>query len=324
MPCRNDSSIAMTARRALIALLFVTSVRAAAAAPCLAPATWYALDGATPREATAREILDDIARHDVVLLGEQHDNADHHRWQLQTLAALHVLRPRLVIGFEAFPRRVQGVLDDWIGGKLTAEQFLERVQWKTIWGFAPELYLPLFEFARLNRIPMLALNVERALTAAVAKIGWDGVPAAEREGVSRPAPPSAEYEAQLLEVFKQHRSRDTRAVSRDDPAFRHFVQSQTTWDRAMAEALARRLSHDAPMHPLAIGIVGTGHVQHGYGIAHQLRDLGVTATAALLPLDASAACEEIEPRLADAIYTLPKRAADTAPSRVGVAFSREP
>ena len=29
-----------------------------------------------------------LARRPVVLLGEQHDNAEHHRWQLQMLAAL--------------------------------------------------------------------------------------------------------------------------------------------------------------------------------------------------------------------------------------------
>jgi uncharacterized iron-regulated protein len=28
-----------------------------------------------------------------VLLGEQHDDEDHHRWQAQVLAGLHALRP---------------------------------------------------------------------------------------------------------------------------------------------------------------------------------------------------------------------------------------
>ena len=34
------------------------------------------------------------SRQDVVLLGEQHDSEDHHRWQLQMLSALHAQRRR--------------------------------------------------------------------------------------------------------------------------------------------------------------------------------------------------------------------------------------
>ena len=89
---------------------------------CLAPATWYTLAGDRPRTAPARELLADVASRDIVMLGEQHDDAGHHQWQLQTLAALHVLRPQMVIGFESFPRRVQPVLDRWIAGELTVKQ----------------------------------------------------------------------------------------------------------------------------------------------------------------------------------------------------------
>ena len=42
---------------------------------------------------TEAEVIAKAARRSAVLLGEMHDNAEHHRWQLQTLAALHVARP---------------------------------------------------------------------------------------------------------------------------------------------------------------------------------------------------------------------------------------
>ena len=41
---------------------------------------------------TEAEVIAKAARRSVVLLGEMHDNAEHHRWQLQTLAALHAVR----------------------------------------------------------------------------------------------------------------------------------------------------------------------------------------------------------------------------------------
>jgi uncharacterized iron-regulated protein len=115
-----------------------------------------------------------------VLLGEQHDEPDHHQWQLQTLSALHAVRPVTAIGFESFPRRIQPVLDAWVAGELSPKQFLERSEWEKVWSFPAELYMPIFEFARVNRIPMVALNVERSLTKAVSDKGWDAVPDAQK------------------------------------------------------------------------------------------------------------------------------------------------
>ncbi|MGZ5137175.1 MAG: ChaN family lipoprotein, partial [Burkholderiales bacterium] len=247
----------------------------ASTSSCLAPATWYAFTNGTLQKTSESEVLARASRRDVVLLGEHHDDPDHHLWQLQVLAALHMLRPEMVIGFEAFPRRVQAVLDQWTAGQLTPSQFLERVEWQKIWSVPAALYLPLFEFARLNRIPMAALNVDRTLTAEISRNGWNAVPEERREGVSRAAPALRAYEDSLFEAFTQHsKVDDKRAASRDDPAFRRFVEAQTTWDRAMAEAIASRLGASGISRPLVVGIMGSGHVQHGHGVAHQLHDLG--------------------------------------------------
>lgn len=277
--------------------------------PCFAPASWVALDSSTPREQSVTELIADVARRDVVLLGERHDVADDHQWQLHTLAALQATRPNMVIGFESFPRRVQAVLDRWVAGELTEKQFLEQAEWTRVWSFPAELYLPLFRFARMHRIPMVALNVERELTQAIAKEGWKGVPGAKKEGVSRPAPPAQAYKEALFEIYKDHRKETGAAAGKgesgiEDPEFLRFVESQTTWDRAMAEALAKHVRPGG--QTLVVGIMGKGHVEHGYGVAHQLRDLGITSIAALLAIDASADCEDVVPGLADAVFILPK------------------
>ncbi|MGD9872361.1 MAG: ChaN family lipoprotein, partial [Thauera sp.] len=76
---------------------------------CLAPGQWARVDGGTPQAIAPTGLLTAMAQRDLVLLGEQHDDIDHHRWQLHTLAALHAQRPHMVIGFEMFPRRAQPV-----------------------------------------------------------------------------------------------------------------------------------------------------------------------------------------------------------------------
>lgn len=302
------------------ALLCLCAVSAHAQA-CLAPAAWHTLADGMPRAAAGPELLAAMAKRDVVLLGEQHDDADDHRWQLQTLAALHLLRPRMVIGFESFPRRTQPVLDKWIAGELTVRQFLEQVEWEKTWNFPAELYLPLFQFARINRIPMIALNVERTLIEAITKNGWDAVPVEQKENVSRPAAPSKAYRDFLFEVFQRHprvAGKETNALGKDGAEFRFFLESQATWDRAMAEALARRTGQ-SPQRPLVIGIMGAGHVRYGYGVPHQLRDLGVSSIGALLPVDSKQDCREIRAGLADAVFAVPDTPADKPPPpRLGV------
>lgn len=318
---RGLTGIALTCLCALSAHAQETPGHPAPARACLAPAVWYTLADGLPRATAGPELLADMARRDIVLLGEQHDDADDHQWQLQTLAALHLLRPQMVIGFESFPRRVQPVLDQWIAGELTVKQFLEQAEWEKVWNFPPELYLPLFQFARINRIPMVALNVDRALTEAITKNGWDAVPAEKKENVSRPAAPSAAYRDFLFDVFKTHprvAGKETHALSKNDAEFRFFLESQTMWDRAMAEALTRRTGQGT-QRPLVVGIMGAGHVRYGYGVPHQLRDLGAGSIGTLLPVDAQQDCREIKANLADAVFAVPGTPADKPPPpRLGV------
>lgn len=291
------------------------------AAQCFAPATWYKPSDTQPQPVPAADIYAAAAKSSIVILGEQHDDADHHRWQLQTLAALHALRPRMVIGFEAFPRRIQPVLDRWVAGELSIREFVEQAEWSKVWGFPVELYLPLFQFARMNRIPMVALNVERTLTQAIAERGWEAVPTAQREGVSKPAAPPENYREELFAVYREHPRGQRRKedVTREDADFRNFVESQTVWDRAMAEALAKRATGTSA--PLVVGIMGAGHVRNGHGVVHQLKDLGVTDATTLLPVSTSA-CAEVKPGIASAIFAVAPAKQDPAPPpRLGVTLA---
>lgn len=301
---------------------------AAAASACLAPAAWNSLDGERPRVTSALPLLTEMAKRDVVLLGELHDELDHHRWQLQALAALHVQRPNMVLGFEMFPRRVQPALDRWVAGELTVKEFLEQSQWGKVWNLPAELYLPLFEFARINRIRMVALNVDQQLTRTIADKGWEAIPPAEREGVGRPAAPAEDYRDMLFQVYRDHpvrKGKDDTKPAKSDAAFAHFVEAQTTWDRAMAEALARPLSAGpAGEKPLVVGVMGSGHIRYGHGVPHQLRDLGVTRIGTLLPVPADFNCGDVRTGLADAVFALPTyAAAKPEPPRLGVRLDED-
>src|SRR5262249_12987990 len=131
------------------------------------------------------------ARQDggIVLLGETHDRVTDHHWQLQRIAALREQEPKLAIGLEMGPRNRQAALDDRTAGKLNEAAFLRAVDWERSWGFDFGLYRPIFAYARMKGIPMIALNVDRDVVRAVGKEGWAALRAWPQLDLGRPVPP---------------------------------------------------------------------------------------------------------------------------------------
>ena len=238
------------------------------------------------------------ARGGVVLLGELHNSAEHHRWQLHSLVALHTLHPELVIGLEMVPRRLQPVLDRWVAGELGEAAFLEAVQWQSVWGYDPALYLPILHFARMHRLPLLALNVDPALPRRVRAEGLAAIPLQAREGVGPPAAASPAYRTRLQTAWQAHGTSNPT----DTAAFERFVDSQLLWDRAMAERIASQRRRQP--QGLVVALMGSGHLVHGDGVPHQLQALGVEQVRWFLPWDQGQDCAHLKPGLASAVFGL--------------------
>ena len=301
MPGGKVVTLAALAAAALLAGRQVDTF--AAGDECVAVGAWAVPKAGGVQKADGTALIRDAAKGQVALLGELHDNAEHHRWQLQTLAALHAQRPDMVIALEMFPRRVQPALDRWVAGELSEAEFLKAADWREVWRFDPGLYMPIFHFARMNRIPMVAANVERSLTREVSQKGYDAVPPEKREGVTRPAPASDAYVSFLLSSFGDHETdakKNGRKPDRNDPEFRRFLESQQVWDRALAQKIAESLAKRPGA--LVVGVMGSGHVVNGFGVPHQLRDLGVRQIATFVPVDKSAECKEMAAGFADAVF----------------------
>jgi uncharacterized iron-regulated protein len=330
--------ILVRALRSLLPMVFFTTACAAGIAAtqqhsCPAPGQWMVPETGEATVQPADQVFARLARQQVVLLGESHDNTEHHWWQLHTLAGLHALRPQMVLGLEMFPRRLQPVLDQWVAGQLSDEEFLIRSEWFSVWGYEPQQYMPIFQFARIHRIPMVALNINRSLVSKVGEEGWAAIPVAEREGVTDAAPAQPEYLELLHESYLDHqpgsrgksaeRERPT-AADLADPKFRRFVESMLVWDRAMAQGIAERLH--GPNPPLVVGLMGSGHLRNGYGIPYQLRGLGVTAVSSALPWELSMTCAELRPGVANLLFVAEERPAAERHDRprLGISIERGP
>ena len=273
----------------LVAIALLSLIPAVVLAACTTTGHWWMEE----QPLTTRQMLSVAAEQQVVLLGEQHDEIVHHRWQLHTLAGLHALNDEMVIGLEMLPRSAQPSLDAWVAGQIEADTLLEQVHWEETWGFDAALYMPILEFARMTHIPLIALNIDPELRQRLVKEGWSSVPRQERYGIPPPQPASASYRVRLTEVFNQH------AMGDAPDALERFIQAQLTWDTAMAQRLAEATEGGA----LAVGLMGLGHVIYNEGVAYQLNAMGVNSTLSLLPWQAND-CVLPETAYADAVYIL--------------------
>ncbi|WP_244433575.1 ChaN family lipoprotein [Azospirillum sp. B506] len=315
------TAAAALALAAPVALAATGGAAEATRTACVPPGAWADGTGATVEPVP---LLRRLADAPVILLGEQHDKADHHRWQLHTLAGLHALNPDLAVGMEMLPRRLQPVLDRWVAGEMTEGEFLKATDWRTVWGFDPQFYLPILQFARLHRLPVVALNVERSLIGRTARNGWATIPEAEREGVGTPAAPTEAYRNRLTETLAAHDRSEARSAApadAPDSAVKRFIEAQGIWDRAMAEKIAetRRTTGRS-----VVGILGEGHVARRDGVPYQLADLGIGDSAVLLPWDADRDCDELDGRIADAVFGLGPEREDAEPQRPKLGVQLDP
>lgn len=258
-------------------------------------ATW--LDPTSGQPLPQNSLLTQLLKKNVILLGEQHDVAEIHRWQLHVIAMLFSHHPHIAVGFEMFPHRLQTVLDEWVAGRHTTASFLQECEWEQIWKFDADLYLPLFHFCRQFRIPMVALNCRRSLVSEVGKMGWDAINEQDRDGLTPAAPASDNYRRYLFNAVGSVRG----ATSAMDPKFDSFVRAQQTWDRAFACNIVNALRDTSR---LIFGIIGAGHLEYGFGTPYQLRTLGEEKIAILLTNEKDTLPLEIDRRRADAIFRI--------------------
>lgn len=240
--------------------------------------TWFIPGTAEP--VSHADILARAAKQKVVLLGESHDKAENHRWQMHVCAGLLAHRRDLVLGFEMFPARLNPVLAEWVTGALGEAEFLEKAEWGTVWGFDAALYMPIFRFARDFGLEMIGLNCRRSLVSEVGKDGWSSIPELGREGLTPAKPASVQYRQYLFDLTGGQRE-GRAAQSAQDPEFDRFTRAQQVWDRAFACRIADRVAQ--PDSPLVIGIIGRGHLEFGGGTPYQLEDLAVSDMMVLLP-----------------------------------------
>jgi len=185
------------------------------------------------------------ARH--VILGEIHDNAEHHRLQRLVLESIAARGRRRVLAMEQFDSQYQAELDAARVRGADAEGMADAGRFdRKGWNWA--LYKPLVQFALEFGWPLAAANLSRGdARAIVADPSRSGLP---------PADPAVE--SALAQDIGESHCRQTP----DAKLLRGMVEAQRARDARMAASFRRD----------AVLIAGAGHARRDRGVPLYVQD----------------------------------------------------
>ncbi|KAB8330689.1 ChaN family lipoprotein [Scytonema tolypothrichoides VB-61278] len=209
------------------------------------------------------QIILEIKKVNIVYLGEVHDNSEDHKKQLDIIQELYNQNPKIAIAMEMFQRPYQGVVNQYLAGRLTEEELVKKSEYEKRWGFPWENYAPILKFAKEKQLSVIALNTPSEISRKVAQQGLEGLTLSEQKLIpplSEIKTDNEEYRQSLQSVFQQHQAAN-HANSAD---VENFFQAQVLWDETMAEGIAKFVKS----HPnyQVIVLAGRGHIIYGYGI----------------------------------------------------------
>ncbi len=284
----------------LCALLLPASATAQPEPPAVGG--WSAIDlTALP---TLDAIIPRLVQKQVVYAGENHDDYATHLVQLELLKRLHAAHPDLALGVEYFQQPFQSVLDRFVAGEIDQNELLLQSEYFDRWSYDWRLYQPIFEYARAQRIPIIALNVASELHNQVAAGGIAALSEAERAGLPEIDRSDSAYREQLQTIFQQH-------PGAEQKSFDAFYEAQLLWDEGMAQRVAQWLTAHPTGHMLVLA--GTGHLQFRAGIPNRVARRVALDDAVVL----SGAVSEISSHTGDYLL-LPPEVKLPPPGRLGI------
>ncbi len=246
--------------------------------------------------ADIHEVAVNGAKCKFVLVGENHEDASHHRAQAAIIDAIAATGRQVVVGFEMFTRDNQKNIDLWTTGAFSDQDFIEASGWKKQWGFDYALYKPIFDVIKRRHLRMAALNVPRDWVRAVGKKGPDAITAEQKGWVPDLDLGNRDHRSFFNAMMGGH-------PGMTEEQMRNVYAAQVTWDTGMAKSARDFMAWhgDATM----VICAGAGHVAYGQGIAYRLAQMGEKSRLLVVCMDQKAG-EKVSRGIGDYLYTSAK------------------
>jgi uncharacterized iron-regulated protein len=217
-------------------------------------------DGAT---LTPSGLASRLAEARYLLLGERHDNPDHHALQAWAIRAVAEAGRRPAVAFEMLERSQQADLDAYLAeGPDDAAGFGPALDWDARGWPDWAIYRPIAEAALAHDLPLVAADADRATIQEVGRQGFGALADGRTADLALATPlPEAQQAALIEELRVSH------CDMLPEAALAPMSKVQRLRDAVMADSLIRA----AERADGAVLITGGGHVRADRGVPWYLR-----------------------------------------------------
>ena len=210
---------------------------------------------------TIDKIVTDMVDADVLFFGEEHNDSAGHYLENKIFRALHAqYADKVILSMEMFETDNQLVLNEYLGGTIDEARFSRDVR---LWSNYKD-YRPMIEYAKQNKIRVIAANPPRRYVNLVSRRGMRSLDSLSKDA-KKFLPPlpydtlTGRYREKFVEIMKGGPGGDNPRV----------YYSQSLWDAGMGYSIYSFLKKNK--HKKVFHCVGGFHTEEKLGTAAQLQ-----------------------------------------------------
>ncbi|WP_299006238.1 ChaN family lipoprotein [uncultured Tenacibaculum sp.] len=217
----------------------------------------YKIYNAKGKKVSYNRMLKKIAKNDIVLFGELHNNPIAHWLQYEVTNDLNKTR-KLILGAEMFEADNQQPLNQYVNGSINSKQLDTLAR---LWSNYKTDYAPLVNFAKDQKLNFVASNIPRRYANLVYKKGFEALDALSDTEKSWIAPLPIKFDSELPTYKKI-------LTMMGDHGTPKLVMAQAIKDATMAHFI---LKNHLPNH-LFLHYNGAYHSDYYEGILWYLKN----------------------------------------------------
>jgi uncharacterized iron-regulated protein len=236
------------------------------------PRTLPIFDGTTGERVTWNDLVDRANAAEVIVIGEEHDDAATHALQLELFEAVLAAGDGAALSLEMLERDEQPLLEAWLSGSLETEDFIEQTGSRS-WGGEEgwyRFYQPVLDAAKSGMAPVVAANAPRRYVSRARKEGYDvlrALPAEERSWFDLPESlDDGPYYQRFAETMRGFRGDEI-----EEEAIIATFRSQQVWDATMARSIT--MAMEDPKIDQIVHLIGRFHSDLEGGTVVEIRRL---------------------------------------------------
>jgi uncharacterized iron-regulated protein len=188
----------------------------------------YVIYNAKGKKVSYKKMIKSLAKEDIILFGETHNNPISHWLQYEVTNDLNKSRD-LILGAEMFEADNQIPLNDYLKGEITYEGLDTLAR---LWPNYETDYAPLVDFAKENNLTFVATNIPRRFANAVFRKGFETLDSLTEEEKSWIAPLPITFDPELPR-YKNI------LVELGDHGSPELIMAQATKDATMAHFILK-------------------------------------------------------------------------------------